>query len=161
MRNSGLELSAAVSASIIFSTPPDHVNVRSNSFPFIVDLFVAGFNAAGQECWDNLLDNWDVWNEKYENPESPIEPIRILDDEVIQEVRAADIREHGTPKSLAAGYSHEARVEEALEKIMLRDELNEFINGTEFSKRSPQEPQAKSQIVARYLCLVIGITAVT
>ena len=86
----------------IFSTPPNHVNVRSNSFPFIVDLFVAGFNAAGQECWDNLLDNWDVWNEKYENPESPIEPIWILDDEF---VRAADIREHGTPKSLAAGHS--------------------------------------------------------
>lgn len=140
----------------VISTPPNQVNVRSNSFPFIVDIFVAAFNAAGQKCWDALLDNWSVWNEEYENPENPIEPSRILDDEIIQEVKAKDIREHGTPKSLSSGTAHQARVKEALERLILRDEINEFISKTQFSRRSPQETQAKVQIVARYLCLVLG-----
>jgi hypothetical protein len=136
----------------VFGSPPNSVGSCVNSFSFLVDLFVAGFDAAGEECWEALLGNWDVWNEEYENPEDPI----VAPEELLRNAKDEDIRKHGQPRNLIRGLSHQQRVQEIAYKMMIRDEINEFLNKNQLRKRSPRDPDAKVQIVARYLSLALN-----
>lgn len=136
----------------VIGSPPNSVDSSINSFPFLVDLFVAGFDAAGEECWDALIENWDVWNEEYENRDDPI----VLPEELLCKAKDEDIRKHGQPRSMIGGLNHQQRVQELAYKMMTGDEINEFMNEDRLRRRSPKEPDAKVQIVARYLSLALN-----
>ena len=69
----------------VFGSPPDYASTSIKSFPYLIDLFVAGFDAAGQECWEGvLLERFDAWEEAYENPGVAL--VKVPDD-LLQLVR--------------------------------------------------------------------------
>ena len=48
----------------VFGSPPDYVSTSIKSFPYLVDLFVAGFDAAGQECWRGYFSSVSMRGKK-------------------------------------------------------------------------------------------------
>ena len=135
----------------LFGSPPDSVSSFIKSFPFLVDLFVAGFDKAGEECWEALMENWEVWDEEYENPEDPI-PIPV---ELLAKAEEEIIRKHGKPRSLPAGLARQGRVLALANEMIMKDEIDEFILDDQFRRRAPQHIDVKIQMVARYLCQVL------
>jgi hypothetical protein len=138
----------------LIGSPPNEVSSCVKSFAFVTDLFVTGFDAAGDQCWEALLDGWDVWNDDYENPVSPIG----VPTDMLEQATVEDILAHGQPRSLGQGLSHQHRVQDLAYGMLGEDEINEFINDHRLRRRLPNEPDAKVQIVARYLSQVLGRT---
>jgi hypothetical protein len=65
------------------ASPPSEVSSCFRSFPFLIDLFVAAFDVA--ESWNELAENLEFWNEKYEKPEDPRKMVRENGSEVMKE----------------------------------------------------------------------------
>ena len=130
----------------VFGTPPNSVRTSVKSFPFLVDLFVSGFDASADDCWEALLENWEVWNQEYENPPDPIE----TPSDLLAEADAELLSKHGAPRGMTGGYARRAEVEALARARALQHEIDEFLNEP-LRERTPADPQAKAQIVARYL----------
>jgi hypothetical protein len=108
----------------IGNSPPTDVASCIRSFPFLIDLFITAFE--GSEFWTKLSQDGLPYNEEYsalwnDEYENPKDP-------------------RGVPGMQKNAY----------QKI-INDEINSMRLGRRLYKRSTQDPDAKTQIVGRYL----------
>lgn len=130
----------------VLSSPPSHVFTSVGSFPFLIDLFVALFDAAGSECWGELMEAPGVWDEDYENPEDPIGELS----DVEQKAAAEIIRQHGNPTNFGSSVLHQKRVDELAAALWLQED-GELLGPVRYKPRLASDSEAKVQMVARFL----------
>ena len=138
----------------ILSSPPDWIVTSVDSFPFLVDAFAALFDAAGKECWDELREDGDAWNEEYEFPEDPIG----IPSDVYKKAEAEVILRHGAPaRNPASHHFHRQRVEELATALWRKQEKRELLGAVRYEPVSPDDPQVRLRMVARFLSSKLSV----